>query len=414
MGLLEKIGWKRALFIIGIFGPGIITSLVDNDVGGITTYSVAGARFQYGLLWTLIPITLLLIIVQEMCARMGAVSGKGLSDLIRENFGIKATFFIMVGLVFANLFVTVADFAGIASMAGIFGINKYVLVISSAAIIWVLVVRLNYKILEKVFLFLGLFYLTYIVSGILAHPDWGTVARETFNPSFSLSSGYWILLIAVIGTTITPWMQFYLQSSIVEKGVKKENYKYTRTDVIIGSVITDVVSFFIIVATAAVLFPHGIQINTAPEAAIALEPFAGRYATLLFAVGFLAAGLFGAFIVPLATSFYVCEAFGWESGVNKKLGEAKIFYILLTLIIGLSAFITLIPESRLIGLILASQVVNGLILPIILATILILVNKKSIMGSYTNPLWLNIISWAGCALIVLSSVFMVGVTIFGG
>ncbi|HLC64811.1 MAG TPA: divalent metal cation transporter [Candidatus Nanoarchaeia archaeon] len=411
--VLDKFSWKRILFIIGIFGPGIITSLVDNDVGGITTYSVAGARFEYTLLWSLIPITILLIIVQEMCARMGAVTGKGLSDLIRENFGIRTTFFIMAGLLFANFFVIVADFAGIASMAGIFGINRFAIVIASAILVWILTIRLNYRFLEKFFLFLGLFYLTYIASGFLAQPDWGRVAKETLVPSFSLAPGYWVLLIAIIGTTVTPWMQFYLQSSIVEKGVKKEDYKYTRMDVILGSIVTDVISFFIIVSTATVLFTHGIQIETAPEAASALEPFAGSYATILFAIGFVAAGLFGAFVVPISTSYVVCEAFGWESGVNKKFREAKAFYILLTLLIGLSAVITLLPETRLVPLILTSQVINGIILPVVLITILILINKKEIMKSYTNPLWLNIVAWASCVLILLSTIVMIATSAFG-
>ncbi|MDP3765146.1 MAG: Nramp family divalent metal transporter, partial [Nanoarchaeota archaeon] len=382
-----RISWKRILFILAIMGPGIITATVDNDAGGITTYSVAGANFGYSLLWTLIPITFLLVIVQEMVARIGAVTGKGLADIIRESFGIKITFFIMIGLVFANLFVTISEFAGIAAAGELFGFNKYILVPLTALFIWFSIVKLNYKLLEKFFFGLILFYFAYIISGFMAKPEWGYVLGQLVIPQINFSKDYLFLLIALIGTTITPWMQFYLQSSIVEKGIRKEDYKYSRWDVIIGSISTDVVSFFIIVTSAAVLFSNGIRIENAIDAARALQPLAGQYASLLFAVGFFGASLFGAFIIPISTSFYVCEAFGWESGVNKKFKNAKSFYILLLLMIAISAISVLIPNINLFNVIIFSQFINGIILPVILIIILKIANDKKLMGDYSNKRW---------------------------
>ncbi|MFC1769246.1 Nramp family divalent metal transporter [Nanoarchaeota archaeon] len=408
MRYLKRLGWKRIVFILGILGPGIIGALAGNEAGGIATYSIAGAHFEYNLLWTMIPVTILLLIIQEMVARMGAVTGKGLSDLIRENFGIKITFFIMIGLLIANLFITVAEFAGIASVAGIFGVDKTILVIGTAILVWLFVLKLNYKFLEKFFLFIGLFYLIYIVSGIMAGPDWGVVLEKTFIPSFEFSPLFIGLFLAIIGTTVTPWMQFYLQSSVVEKGIRKEDYKYTKWDVIIGAVLTDVIAFFIIISTAAIIFPQGVQIETATDAALALEPVLGNSATLLFAIAFFAAALFGAFLVPLSTSYYICEAFGWESGVNKKFKDAKVFYSLLTLIIIISAAIVLIPNLPLLTMILSSQVINGIILPMILIAILVIVNKKEIMGSYTNPPWLNFLAWLATIVIIISTFLLFG------
>ncbi|MFH2028557.1 MAG: Nramp family divalent metal transporter [Nanoarchaeota archaeon] len=408
-----KFSWKKIAFILSIIGPGIITSAVDNDAGGIATYSIAGAHFGYSLLWTLIPITILLIIVQEMVARMGAVTGKGLADLIRENFGIKITFFIMIGLIIANLFITVSEFAGIAAAGQIFGLSKYILVPLAALLVWFLILKLNYKVLERVFLFLVLFYIAYIVSGFMTKPDWGTVLKELVVPHIQFTQPYFFLLIAIIGTTITPWMQFYLQSAIVEKGIRKAEYKYSKWDVIIGSITTDVVSFFIIITCAAVLFTNNIRIEGAANAAYALQPLAGQYASLLFMLGFFCAALFGAFILPLSTSFYVCEAFGWESGVNKKFKDAKNFYTLLGLIIFISAAIILIPKINLFSIILLSQFINGIILPAILIAILILVNKKSLMGDYVNNRWYNAIAWTGCVLVMLCTIIMLGTTFIG-
>ncbi len=413
MGILKRINWKRLILILGIIGPGIITSIADDDAGGITTYSVVGAHFGYSLLWSLIPILILLIIVQEMVARIGVVTGKGLADLIRENFGVKIAVFIMIGLLFANLFVTISEFAGIAASGELFGISRYILVPFVAICVWFLIVKLNYKRLEKFFFILILFYFAYAISAFMAKPDWGNALKQLVIPQIQFSKAYLFLLIAHIGTTITPWMQFYLQSSVVEKGIRKDEYKYLKWDVIFGSVTTELVSFFIIVTCAAVLFSHGIRIEGAVDAARALEPLAGRYASLLFAMGFFGASLFGAFILPLSTSFYVCEAFGWESGINKKFKDAKSFYILLLLIISVSAGVILIPKINLIFIILLSQFVNGVILPIILIVILKLVNDKKLMGDYKNTKWMNITAWTGCILVIIVTIIMLITTFIG-
>ncbi len=404
---MVKINWKNILLFLAIIGPGIITASVDNDAGGITTYSIAGAHFGYTLLWTLIPITIMLILVQEMAARMGIVTGKGLADLIRENFGLKATFYVLIGLFVANFATTVAEFAGIASVGQIFGISKYIIVPLCAVIIWFVIVKSNYKTLEKVFLFLTLFYLTYVISGVLAKPDWGLALQNTLVPSFQFSSEYLLVMIGVIGTTITPWMQFYLQSSIIEKGIKIEQYVYTKWDVIIGCIITDVVAFFIIIATAATLFSSGIRIDTAADAAVALQPLAGSYATILFALGFFVAAFFGAAILPISTAYYFSEALGFESGINKKFNEAPQFYSILTVLIFLGVVVVLIPNIPLVPLMIISQVINGIVLPLILIYMLILVNNKKIMGEHTNSLFYNIFAWAMCIGIMILSVLLV-------
>ena len=409
-----KISRSRLLLFLAVLGPGLITANVDNDAGGITTYSVAGAQFGYPILWTLIPITFLLVLVQEMCARMGAVTGKGLADLIRENFGIKITFFIMIGLLVANFATTVSEFAGIAAAGEIFGLTKYILVPMCAAAVLLFTVRFNYKKLEKIFLLMILFYISYIVSGILAHPDWTEVGRQFITPSFQFSSAYLIVLVGVIGTTIAPWMQFYLQSSVVEKGIRAQDYKYSRVEVILGCIMTDVVSFFIIVSCAATLFLNGIVISSAGDAAIALEPLAGTLAKELFAVGLFGAGLFGAFILPLATAFYVCEAFGWESGLNKKLKEAKQFYVIIGVIIAVSLGIILIPEMPLLQIMLLSQVVNGMVLPIILVAMLFIINNERIMGEWVNSRFYNIACWISTVILIIISVVMLLTTFFPG
>lgn len=410
----RKPEWKHILLILGIIGPGIITAIADNDAGGITTYSVAGANFGLALLWTLIPITILLIIVQEMVARLGAVTGKGLSDLIRENFGVKTTFFIMVGLFLANLLVLVSEFAGIAAAGELFGLSKLILVPIATIVVWFLILKLNYKKLEKIFLVLILFYFAYIISGFMVKPDWGDVFKSTITPTIQFNRPFIFLLIALVGTTITPWMQFYLQSSIVEKGIRKAEYRYSKWDVIIGSSFTNVISFFVIVTCAAVLFTQGIQVNDAVDAAKGLEPLAGQYATVLFAGGFFVAALFGAFILPLSTSYYICEAFGWESGINKKFGNAKNFYVIMLFMVIISAGVILIPGINLIYLILLSQFLNGLILPVLLIIILKLVNNRKLMGEYSNKRWVNWITWIGAVLIIIASLAMLVVTVAGG
>ncbi len=397
------------LFLAAI-GPGLISALVDNDAGGITTYSIAGSQYGYGLLWSLIPITIVLIMVQEMVARMGAVTGKGLSDLIRENFGLKATFVVMVLVFIANLAVIISEFAGIAAASEIFGISRYLVIPLAAAAVWFTVVKCNYRQAEKIFLVLSLFYISYLISGFLANPDWGDVGKELLRPTVAFSSGYFVLLIGIIGTTITPWMQFYLQSSIVEKGISIKEYRYSRMDVVLGPAFTAIVAAFIIIACAATLYSAGISISSASDAARALEPFAGRWASVLFGFGLFIAALMGAFIIPLATSFQICEGLGWESGVSKRFEEAPQFYWILGILISIGALVTLIPKITLIALMLASQVINGIVLPVILIFILSLVNNRKLMGTYTNNRFYNWICWASIAgIIILTLMFTVTV-----
>lgn len=402
-----KLSRSRLLLFLAVLGPGLITANVDNDAGGITTYSVAGAQFGYSILWTLIPITLLLIIVQEMCARMGAVTGKGLADLIRESFGIKITFLIMIGLLIANFATTVSEFAGIAAAGEIFGLSRYLLVPLCAVIVVTLILKSNYRFLERILLLMIVFYISYIISGVMANPNWTEVASQAVTPSFVFTSTYLIVLIGVIGTTITPWMQFYLQSSIVEKGIRAQDYKYSKIEVILGCIMTDVMSFFMIVACAATLFSAGISISSASDAAIALEPFAGTFAKEIFALGFFGAALFGAFILPLSTAFYVCEAFGWESGVNKKFREARQFYLVIGAIVAFSVTVILLPGMPLIQLMLVSQVINGLVLPIILVAIVKIINNERIMGKYVNSRFYNAVVFASTGILIALSGLLV-------
>ncbi|MBS1114289.1 MAG: family manganese transport rane protein [Nitrospirae bacterium] len=399
--------WKRLLVFLSIMGPGIITANIDNDASGITTYSVAGARFGFSLLWTLIPTTIALVVIQEMIARMGAVTGKGLSDLIRENYGVRATFLMMIGLFIANLGTTVANFAGWAASMQIIGLSKYIMVPIGAVGIWMLVTRGSYRFVESILLIACLLYFGYVISGFMAHPDWSEVFRKTVLPDIQLNTEYLYLCIAIIGTTITPWMQFYLQSSIAEKGINKEEYKATRLDVIIGCSITDIVAFFIIVTCATTLFSAGIRINEASEAAAALRPLAGNYASLIFAISLANASLLGAIIVPLATAYYICEAMGWERGVNKTFREAPQFMWIYTIIIGASAFFILLPGSPLVFLMVLSAVVNGLLLPFVLVYAISLVNNTRLMGEYVNSKTYNYISWGTIITIIVLTVALI-------
>jgi NRAMP (natural resistance-associated macrophage protein)-like metal ion transporter len=376
--------WKSLLLFFAIIGPGIITASIDNDASGITTYSVAGARYGNMLLWTLIPTTISLVVIQEMVARMGVVSGKGLSDLIRENYGIRATFFMMIILLVANFGTTVAEFAGWAASMEIFGLSKYIMVPIGAFIIWILVTRGSYRVVESVLLVACLLYFGYVVSGIMAKPEWGKVFHSTLVPNVKLESEFVMLSIAIIGTTITPWMQFYLQSSIAEKGIKKEDYKYSKLDVTIGCFITNIIAFFIIVTCATTLFPNGIRINDAHEAAFALKPFAGEYASSFFAVSLANASILGAIIVPLATAYYICEAMGWETGINKSFKQAPQFMWIYTALIVIASLLVLIPDAPLVLLMVLSSVLNGILLPFVLIFALKLVNDKKIMGEYIN------------------------------
>jgi NRAMP (natural resistance-associated macrophage protein)-like metal ion transporter len=399
--------WKKILLFLSVMGPGIITANIDNDASGITTYSVAGARFGFSLLWTLIPTTVALVVIQEMIARMGAVTGKGLSDLIRENYGVRSTFYMMIGLFVANLGTTVANFAGWAASMEIIGMSKYFMVPAGALAVWLLVTRGSYRAVERVLLVACLLYFGYVISGLMAHPDWPTVFRRTFVPDIKIDSEYVYLSIAIIGTTITPWMQFYLQSSIAEKGITREEYGATKLDVILGCSITDIIAFFIIVTCATTLFSAGIRIEEASEAAAALKPLAGDYASLIFAVSLANASLLGAIIVPLATSYYICEAMGWERGVNKTFREAPQFMWIYTIIIVASALLILIPGAPLVSLMVLSAVVNGLLLPFVLLYAIFLVNNRSIMGEYVNSRGYNYISWGTIITIIVLTAFLV-------
>lgn len=403
---------RRFWIFLVILGPGIITANVDNDAGGITTYSVAGATLGYKLLWTIIPMTLALIVVQEMCARMGAVTGKGLADLIRERTGVKWTTSIMLMLLLADLGNTICEFAGVAASMELFGVTKYIAVPLGALGIWVLVIRKSYKFVEKVFLAACVLYLSYIVSGYMAHPSWGEVARELIIPNFSFDSTYLAILVGVIGTTIAPWMQFYIQSAVVEKGITVKDYGYCKWDVISGCFMTNIVALFIIVACAATIHVHGIKIETAKEAALALGPLAGKWAQWLFALGLLNASLFSASILPLATSYYVCEAFGFEAGVNRSWKEAPVFYWLYTLLIVIGAAVILIPNMPLILVMFWSQVVNGVLLPFVLIFMLILINNKDLMGAYVNNWTFNIISWVTVGIMIVLTLMMVVTSFF--
>ncbi len=397
---------------LAIVGPGIITANVDNDAGGITTYSVAGAQFGYRLLWVFIPMTLALIVVQEMSARMGAVSGKGLADLIREHFGVRLTVFLLIGLLIADAGNTVAEFAGVASSLEVFGISKYITVPIGALLVWLLVVKGTYRRVEKVFLIASAVFIAYVLAGLLAHPDWPVVARATLIPSFSTDSAYLSMFVGLIGTTIAPWMQFYIQSAIVEKGVTAKEYHLSRWDVILGCFMTDIVAIFIVIACAATLNKAGVTINDAKDAAIALKPLAGQYASLLFALGLFNASIFAASILPLATAYYVCEALGFEAGVDKTFKEAPQFYTLYTVIIIFGALIILIPNAPLVLIMLWSQVVNGILLPFVLVFMLKIINDKKIMGSYTNSKLFNGIAWGTTGIMISLTLLLVVSSLF--
>src|ERR1700693_6528686 len=398
--------WKsRTLVFLAVVGPGIITANVDNDAGGILTYSQAGAQYGFLLLWTMIPITLALIVVQEMSARMGAVTGKGLSDLIREEFGLRITFLMMLGILITNFGNVVTEFIGIATSLELFGLSRYITVPVCGVIVWLIVVKGQYKSVKKVSLAASFFYITYIFAGALAHPLWKDAAVATIKPPALKAfrdQAYLFMVIGVVGTTIAPWMQFYLQASVVEKGVTRRGLKASRWDVITGCIFTDVVAWFIIVACAATLFVHGFRnIPYAADAAQALKPLAGQYAYILFAMGLFNASLFAASILPLSTAYTVCEGLGFESGIDKKFGEAPFFYWLYTLLIAAGGAVVLIPNLPLIKIAVLSQVVNGVVLPFVLVFMLLLVNKKEIMGAYVNTHLFNAVAW-------LTTIVMIG------
>jgi len=398
---------NQLLLLLSIIGPGLVTANADNDAAGIATYASVGAMFGYKMLWGLFLITISLAVIQEMAARMGVVTGKGLSDLIRENFGVKSTLFAMVTLLVANFTTTIAEFAGIAASMEIFGVSKYISVPIFALLIWLIVTKGSYKRAERFFLVISLIYFTYIVSGFMAKPNWNDVFKNTFVPSFSFNTNFVLMFIAMIGTTITPWMQFYLQSSVVDKRLDIKHLKYEKVDVFLGAFVTDFVAFFIIVTTAATLFKHGIVINTADDAAKALEPLAGKYAAYLFSAGLLGASLLGAHILPLSTAYAVTEAFGFENGLNKKIKEAPVFYGLIMFFIVIGAGIVLLPSLKLIKMMLIAQEINGILLPIILIYMLKLTNNVEIMGNYTNPKTFNIIAWITVIFVIILTIIIV-------
>ncbi|WP_263418490.1 Nramp family divalent metal transporter [Terriglobus albidus] len=407
----------RLLLFLAVLGPGFITANVDNDAGGILTYSQAGAQYGYKLLWTMIPITLALIVVQEMCARMGAVTGKGLSDLIREEFGLRMTFVMMVLLVIVNFGNVIAEFSGIAGSLQLFHLSKYISVPICAVLVWALVVFGDYKNVEKIFLAASVFYIAYIIAGVLGRPDWHAAMVETVKlPGREVWSdrNYIYMTIGVIGTTITPWMQFYLQSSIVEKGVSVRQYRASRLDVIIGSIFTDIVAWFIVVVCAVTLYTHGMRdIQVPADAAEAMKPVAGDYAFILFAAGLFNASLFAASILPLSTAYTVCEGLGFESGVDKRFGQAPFFYWLYTILIVAGAAVVLIPNFPLVPMTILSQVLNGVLLPIVLIFMLKLINRKELMGTWTNNLWLNLVAWTTAVVVIGLTAVMLWNTIRG-
>jgi len=399
--------WRRVALFLAVMGPGLITASVDNDAGGITTYSVAGAQFGTKLLWTLGPVTLALIVVQEMSARMGVVTGKGLADLIRENFGVRTTFWISVALVVANLANTVAEFAGVAASLQIFRVPPWVSVPLVALGVWLLVLKGSYRVIEKVFLVASLLYVAYPISMILAKPDWGEVALAAVTPTFQTDGAYVALLIGLVGTTIAPWMQFYQQAAVVEKRIDVDELLYTRIDVVLGCLVTYVVAFSIVMACAATLHRQGISIQTADQAALALAPLAGRYASWLFAFGLFNASLFAAAILPLSTAYFVTESAGWESGLDRKWGEAKQFYWLFTGIVVVGAAVVLIPRLPLIRIMLVSQIVNGMLLPFVLVYMLRLANDEQLMGVHRNGRWLNVVAWTTTVVMIALTAYLV-------
>jgi len=406
--------WRtRILLFLAVLGPGFITANVDNDPNGIFTYSQAGAQWGYALLWTMIPVTLALIVVQEMCSRMGAVTGKGLSDLIREEFGLRLTIIVMFLLVLVNYGNIIGEFSGIAGSLELFHVSKFISVPLCSVGVWFLVVRGDYKRVEKIFLFASMFYFTYIIAGVLSHPGWRIAADATIKLPVAAvlhNHAYVFMVISVIGTTIAPWMQFYLQSSIVEKGVTAREYAASRLDVIVGSIFTDVVAWFIIVACAATLWVHGLGNITDPaDAAEAMKPLAGNYAFILFSFGLFNAGFFAASVLPISTAYVVCEGLGLESGVDKRFREAPFFYWLYTLlIVGGAAAVLLIPNSKLIQWSIESQALNGILLPLVIVLMLLLINRKDLMGEYVNSHWFNAIAWLTTVVVsVLAVILMV-------
>ena len=397
---------RRLLLFLTVMGPGIITASVDQDAGGITTYSVAGAQYGYGLLWSLPFIVLALAVVQEMGTRMGVVTGRGLADLIRERFGLRVTLLCMGILVLANVANTASEFAGVAASLEIFGISRHWSVPLTALLVFGLVVQGTYRAIERIFLAASALYIVYAVSAFLAHPPWAVILRQSIRPTFSIQGGYLTTLITIVGTTIAPWMQFYLQSSIVDKGIRLRDLRWARLDAYVGSLVAGLIAFFIIVACGATLFPHGIRVETAKDAALALEPFAGPYATLLFAFGLLNASVFSAAILPLSTAYAVCEALGWETGVDRRPREAPGFFAIYTLMIVVGGAPILFPRAPLVAIMFWSQTLNGLLLPFVLLVMLRLINDGQVMGRHVNSVSFNLVAWGTAAVMIALSLLL--------
>ena len=398
------------IVFFSVIGPGFITAMVDNDAGGIFTYSQAGAKFGYLPLWTLAPITLLLVVTQEMGSRMGAVTGKGLSDLIREEYGLRTTFFMMAALVAANMTNVMANFAGIASALELFHISRYFSVPIAAVLVWLLIVKGTYARVEKVFLFATALYVCYIASGIMVKPDWKEAALYTVKPVLMFEPGYLTMLVGMVGTSVAPWMQFYLQAAVVEKGISAKDYAESRIEVVVGCIAMSVIAFFIIVACAGAI--HSVKprdIESATDAALGLKPF-GDYAFLLFCAGLLNASLFAACIQPLSTAYTVCEGLGFESGVNRSFGEAPIFYWLFTLLIAVGAGVVLIPGFPLVKMVLLSQVFNGALLPFVLVFMILLINKERLMKKWKNNAFYNAVGWISVVLVTVLTLSLVVIT----
>jgi Mn2+/Fe2+ NRAMP family transporter len=402
----------RLLLLLAVIGPGIITANVDNDAGGITTYSVAGAHFGYSLLWMLGLVALALIIVQEMSARLGVVTGKGLADLIRESMGVRATTVIIGIVLIANLANTVSEFAGVAASMELFGVSKYISVPLVAVGVWLLIVKGNYKAVERIFLVASALYLAYVASGILARPAWPIVVRAALTPTFHFEVSYVTIFVTVIGTTIAPWMQFYQQAAIVDKGLRVTDFAYERLDVIVGSVFAVFVAAFITIACAATLFANGVRIESAKDAALALGPLAGPYASTLFALGLLNASVFSAAILPLSTAYVVTEAFGWEAGISHDLKEAPVFFGIYTALIVLGAGVILLPIQSLVQAMLASQTFNGVLLPVILVVMLKLINDRRLMGKFVNGRVFNAIAWVMVAALIALTAILVASSVW--
>ena len=406
--------FPRLAMFLGVMGPGIVTAFADNDAGGIATYAAAGAKYGYALIFTMLVSTVCLAIAQEISARTGAVTGKGLSDLIREQYGVKWTFFAMSVLLVANIGTTVSEFSGIATSFELFGISKYLSVPAMAILIWWLVIKADYQRIEKVFFTLCLVFLSYVVSGVIIDPPWNEVLKASVTPTFSGDVDFMLLAVGVIGTTITPWGQFYVQSSVVDKGITAKEYKYTRWDVMIGSFFTGFIAFFIMVATAATLYANGVTIETAKDAALALEPLAGKYASFLFALGLLGASMLAAFVLPLSTSYAICEAFGFEQGISKSYKEAPVFFGLYTAMIVIGAAIVLWPDLSLYQVMLTTQVVNGVLLPPILVFMVLIAGNVSLMGKYATSKAYNTITWLFTAFLIVLTLVLLVTTLFPG